>query len=194
MLASLRIPLTPLSDAEWQAVLPHLPNTTTRGRPCDLRAHFNAIFRLAATDGPWRELPRHYGNHDTIARHFRRLTHAGLWERLLIALSSAPADHPLRRLEGLICRAARRAIRIRGLRLITLIRRLNLKRALPAPPWLVADPILSEKLFALPFPALLPVTRRRKARGIAWLRALRRCLGTVAGRRWIPRALKASWP
>jgi hypothetical protein len=113
--------------------------------------------------------------------------------KLLTALAAAPALHPLRRLEGLICRATRRAIRLRGLPLIVLIRRLNLDRALPAPPWMVANPILSEKLFALPFPTLLPLTRRRKERGIEFLRALQKCLTVVAGRRSIPRALKACW-
>ncbi|MDB5379613.1 MAG: family transposase [Rubritepida sp.] len=192
MASPLRIPHAPLSDAEWTALLPHLPDET-RGRPCDHRARFDAIFRVAAIDGPWRDLPEQYGKPGTISRHFRRLTHAGLWERLLIALSVAPKHHPLRRLEGLICRATRRAIRLRGLRLIVLARRLNLKRALPAPPWLVADPDLSEKLFALPIPPLLPVTRQRKERGLVFLRALQKCLTVVAGRRYIPRALKACW-
>jgi transposase len=192
MASPLRIPHAPLSDAEWSALLPHLPDET-RGRPCDHRARFDAIFRLAATDGPWRDLPEQYGKPGTISRHFRRLTHAGLWERLLTALSAAPKHHPLRRLEGLICRATRRAIRLRGLRLIVLARRLDLKRALPAPPWMCPDPDLSEKLFALPFPTLLPLTRRRKERGLVFLRALQKCLTVVAGRRYIPRALKACW-
>jgi transposase len=194
MPAPLRIPHAPLSDAEWQAILPHLRHDPTRGRPCDRRAQFDAIFRVAATDGPWRELPEEYGKPSTVSRYFRRLTHEGLWERLLLALAAAPASHPLRGIQGLICRACRRAIRLRGLRIILLARRLDLPRALPAPPWMCPDPDLSEKLFALPFPTLLPLTRRRKERGIAWLRAMQRCLTVVAGRRYIPRALKACWP
>ncbi|MDB5377329.1 MAG: family transposase, partial [Rubritepida sp.] len=138
MASPLRIPHAPLSDTEWQALLPHLPDET-RGRPCDHRARFDAIFRVAATDGPWRDLPEPYGKPGTISRHFRRLTHDGLWERLLKALAAAPAGHPLRRLEGLICRATRRAIRLRGLRIILLARRLDLPRALPAPPWMCPD-------------------------------------------------------
>ncbi|MDB5378366.1 MAG: family transposase, partial [Rubritepida sp.] len=164
MTSPLRIPHNPLTDAEWQALLPHVLRAF-RGRPCDHRAHFDAIFRVAATDGPWRELPEQYGKPDTISRYFRRLTHEGLWERLLLALAAAPKGHALRGLLGPICRAARRAIRLRGLRIILLARRLDLTRALPAPPWMCPDPDLSEKLFALPFPSLLPITRRRKERG-----------------------------
>ena len=194
MPSPLRISYAPLSDAEWQAILPHIPRDLSLGRPCDHRARFDAIFRVAATDGPWRDLPEPYGRPDTISRYFRRLTHARLWERLLLALSVAAKHHPLRRLEGLICRATRRAIRIRGLRLIVLIRRLGLNRALPAPPWMCPDPDLSEKLFAVPFPQLWPVTRQRRERGLVFLRALQKCLTVVAGRRYIPSALKACWP
>jgi transposase len=193
MASPLRIPHSPVSDAEWQVLLPHVLRAS-RGRPCDHRARFDAIFRVAATDGPWADLPEQYGKPDTISRYFRRLTHEGLWERLLLALAAAPKGHALRGLLGPICRACRRAIRLRGLRIILLARRLDLTRALPAPPWMCPDPDLSEKLFALPFPQLLPVTRQRKERGLVFLRALRRCLTVVAGRRYIPRALKACWP
>ncbi|MDB5377964.1 MAG: family transposase [Rubritepida sp.] len=99
MTSRLRIPHNPLSDAEWQALLPHVLRAA-RGRPCDHRARFDAIFRVAATDGPWSDLPEPYGKPDTISRYFRRLTHEGLWERLLLALAAAPEGHPMRGLLG----------------------------------------------------------------------------------------------
>jgi len=194
MPSSLRIPHAPLSDAEWNALLPHVRRATRAGRPCDDRARFDAIFRVAATDGPWRDLPGEYGRPDTISRYFRRLTHEGLWENLLLALAAAPEGHPLRNLLGPICRAARRAIRIRGMRIILLARRLNLKRALPAPPWMCPDPDLSEIVFAMPLPRRIPPTRRLRMAAIDYLRTLRKLLTVVAGRRYIPRALKANWP
>ncbi|TCH99067.1 transposase [Roseococcus sp. SYP-B2431] len=193
MASPLRIPHAPLSDAEWEALGPFVLRCH-RGRPCDHRARFDAIFRLAATDGPWRDLPETYGKPDTISRYFRRLAHEGFWERILLALAAVPESHPLRRLLGPICRAARRAIRLRGLRIILLARRLNLKRALPAPPWMCPDPDLSEILFDLQWRRLPTLRDQPKARAIAWLRAMRRCIGVVAGRRYIPRALKACWP
>lgn len=193
MPSSLRIPHAPLSDAEWAALHPHLRHAPA-GRPSDRRAHFDAIFRVAATDGPWRDLPEEFGRHATVARYFRRLAHAGFWEHLLLALAAAPRGHPLRRLEGLICRACRRAVRLRGLRIIVLARRLGLKRALPAPPWLCPDPDLSEKLFALPLPRRIPRTARLRKAAIAYLGIIRKCLTIAAGRRHVPRALLASWP
>ena len=82
----------------------------------------NAIFHLACTTDPWRALPPEHGKPDTIARYYRRLTHAGLWERLLEALKENSPRHPLHEIAPLIFRACRRAIRMRGLKLIALIR------------------------------------------------------------------------
>ncbi|TCH96580.1 transposase [Roseococcus sp. SYP-B2431] len=196
MPAPLRIPHTLLSDAEWAALSPYVLRASrgSRGRPCDHRARFDAIFRVAATDGPWHELPESHGKPDTVSRYFRRLTHQGLWEHLLLALAAAPKGHPLKNLLGPICRAARRAIRLRGFRIILLARRLELKRALPGPPWMCPDPDLSEKLFDLQLARLPTIRGWPKQRAFTWLRAMRKCLTVVAGRRYIPRALKACWP
>jgi transposase len=59
------------------------------GRP---RARLDAIFHAAVTGDPWRLLPERFGKPFTVARHFRRLSHAGLWQRLMYALC-----HPRRR-------------------------------------------------------------------------------------------------
>ena len=160
---------------------------------CDRRASFDAIFRVAATDGPWRDLPEHYGKHDTVSRYFRRLTHAGFWEHLLLALAASPAGHPLRRIEGLICRAARRAIRLRGLRIIVLARRLGLYRALPAPPCLMPDPDLSEFVRRQPLPFVIPRSRRLREGAIEYIRALKKLVAAAGGRRRIPRIFKTIW-
>lgn len=195
MTSPLRIPHAPLSDTEWKSLLPHVLRATGghRGRPCNDRAHFDAIFRLAATDGPWKDLPEEYGKHETISRYFRRLTHQGFWEHLLLALAAAPEDHPLRNILGLICRAARRAVRLRGLRIIVLARRLRLLRALPAPPWFLPNPDLSEYVRSRPIPKKIPESRRARAALDEYLGALRKLLVTAAGRRRIPGIIKRMW-
>ncbi|MDT8262494.1 transposase, partial [Roseomonas sp. DSM 102946] len=70
-----------LSDPAWAALAPHLPPLAPQGRrTASLRTRMEAIFHHAATPGaPWASLPSHYGRPDTVARFFRRLTHAGLW-------------------------------------------------------------------------------------------------------------------
>jgi hypothetical protein len=88
----------------------------------------DALFRLTATDAPWKHADAPGISAASLARYYRRLTHAGLWERLLEALHDAGSSHPLRAIEGLICRAARRAHRLRGLGLLVLARRLGFRR------------------------------------------------------------------
>jgi len=190
--ARLLIPHAPLTDAQWAALLPHIPQTG-HGRPCDLRAHFDAFFRLAATEGAWRELPAEYGKPDTISRHFRRLTHAGLWENLLRALAAAPQGHVLRQLEGYICRAARRAIRLRGVALIALARELKLLRALPGPPHLVADPALSKIILQLPIRERILGGQPGHGTVADFIRALKHLHTLAGGRKYIPRPLREIW-
>ncbi|AWV21751.1 hypothetical protein RADP37_01679a [Roseomonas mucosa] len=186
-------PFHPMTKAEWRALAPYLPtNPTGTGRPADHRHRLDAIFHVALPHSPWSALPERFGNPGTVARHFRRLTHAGLWQRLLTALATTPPGHPLHALAHRVCRAARRAHRILGLGLILLARRLDLRAALPGPPWLLPDPDLSQTLARAKLPpftgAYGTVTPyRRLVRGLA---ALHRA---AAGRARIPRSLRLGW-
>ncbi|WP_158537256.1 hypothetical protein [Humitalea rosea] len=63
-------------------------------------------------------MPTRYGKPDTIARYYRRLTHAGPWQNLLRALLALGPGHPLRWIEAFIFKACRRAHPILGLVLI----------------------------------------------------------------------------
>ena len=137
----------PLTDLQWHALLPYILPRSPAGRQiADLRARINAIFALTSTAAPWRCLPPEHGKPDSIARYFRRLTHAGLWERLLEAIKDNDPSHPLNQIAPRIFRACRRAVRVRGLRFIALIRRLRLLQALNGPPSKLPDPDLSENM------------------------------------------------
>ncbi len=151
----------------------------------------DAVFWVAAAGCPWRELPARFGRPDTASRHFRRLSHAGLWERLLRALARPDAPPALLALEHWVCAACRRAARLRGLRLVALARRLGFLSALRAPSWLLPDPDLSEAVFR----RLDPVLERLRAGALrvappGFLRTCRYLLGAAAGRRRIPRCLE----
>lgn len=198
------LPLTPrltpprpwsrLSDAEWAALLPYLLHRSPQGRPIrELRQRMDAIFHTACTHAPWREIPPEFGKPDTVSRYFRRLTHAGLWQRLLEALADAAPGHPLRAVEHFILRATRRAHRILGLPLLALIRRIGLRSALPGPPWLLPDPDLSETLARIRIPAA-PPGRGGKGRHKALLRSLGRLLRDAGGRLRIRRSVRLGWP
>ncbi len=89
-------------------------------------------------------MPTRFGKPDTVSRHFRRLCHAALWERLLRALARLDAPPALLALEHWTVSACRRAARLRGLGLVALARHLGLLSALRAPSHLLPKPDLSE--------------------------------------------------
>ncbi|MFC0388298.1 transposase [Muricoccus vinaceus] len=188
-------PWSPLSDDAWLALAPYvLPRAPQGRRIADLRHRMNAIFHLASTHGdPWKNLPPQYGRPETVARFFRRLTHNGLWHRLLAVLAQSALNHPLRGIEHLICRATRRAARIGGMPLLLLIRKLGLRSALNGPPWLLPDPLLSEMLARAPHPPLV-ATRAGLATLRRHLKTLKALTRTALGRRHIPRSVRLAWP
>ncbi|MBR0657496.1 transposase [Plastoroseomonas arctica] len=148
------MPPTPLTPTQFHALLPYILPRSPAGRQIgDLRARMDAIFALSCTSAPWRALPPEHGKPDTLSRYFRRLTHAGLWEKLLLAIKDNEPNHPLNQIAPLIFRACRRAIRLRGLRLIALIRRLGFLPALNGPPDKIPNPDLSEKVRAIRLPS-----------------------------------------
>ncbi|HEY8611862.1 MAG TPA: transposase [Roseomonas sp.] len=188
-------PWSTLSDDAWIALLPYvLPRAPQGRRIADLRHRMNAIFHLASTPGdPWKNLPAHYGRPDTVSRFFRRLTHNGLWHRLLEVLAQTAPNHPLRSIEYAICRATRRAARLGGMPLILLIRKLGLRSALNGPPWLLPDPLLSEMLRRAPLPPL-PRTPLQFTAAKAHLKSLAALAKAALGRTRIPRTVRLAWP
>jgi transposase len=192
-----RVPFTALSDRQWDALRPYVrAQTGPAGRKtADLRERMNAILFLLSTDAPWRELPERYGSPGTVSRHFRRLTHGGLWEHLLEALHDLGPRHPLQQLRRIIFRGARRAARLVGLGIIVLARRLGFLEALPGPCWLVADPDLSKTLVALfrrefehPDPGRFRRWWREKGK------AFTKVFAIAGGRPGMPRSVRLALP
>lgn len=180
-------PWAPLSDAEWEALRPHVERPGP-GRPLpDLRGRMDAMFRaVTARHQPWRAAGDARVKADTLHRHFRRLAHAGAWTALLRRVGRRRCPKPLRAIRDWICAAHRRAMRILGLAAIVLARRLRLFRALPGPSWMLPDPDLSETLRRVQESLL----HRRDDPGLpAALRLVAGLLARAARRARIPRTL-----
>ena len=78
-----------LTDFEWAAIAPHLPNKP-RGVPrVDDRRVLNGIFWRLRTGAPWADIPSRYGPHTTCVNRFNRWRKAGVWTRILNAVSEA---------------------------------------------------------------------------------------------------------
>ena len=77
-----------LTDFEWEIIRPLLPNKP-RGVPrVDDRRVLNGIFWVLRT-GAWRALPKEYGPPTTCYNRFVRWRKAGVWDRVMAAVSQA---------------------------------------------------------------------------------------------------------
>jgi len=78
-----------LTDFEWRVIEPLLPNKP-RGVPrVDDRRVLNGIFWVLRSGAPWRDLPERYGSRTTCYNRFVRWRKAGVWDRLMDAISAA---------------------------------------------------------------------------------------------------------
>jgi transposase len=78
-----------LRDYEWGVIKPMLPNKS-RGIPrVDDRRILNGIFWVLRSGAPWRDLPESYGPRTTCYNRFVRWRKAGVWDRLMEAVTAA---------------------------------------------------------------------------------------------------------
>jgi transposase len=76
-----------LTDKEWLIIEPLLPNKP-RGVPrVDDRRVLNGILWRFRSGAPWAEIPERYGPSTTCYNRFVRWRKAGVWDRLLAAVS-----------------------------------------------------------------------------------------------------------
>jgi transposase len=78
-----------LTEFEWRVIEPLLPNKP-RGVPrVDDRRVLNGIFWVLRSGSPWRDLPERYGPYTTCYNRFRRWAAAGVWDRIMDAITDA---------------------------------------------------------------------------------------------------------
>jgi transposase len=78
-----------LSDDEWTALKPMLPNKP-RGVPrVNDRRVLNGIFWVLRSGAPWRDLPDNFGPYTTCYNRFVRWRRAGVWAKIMSALAGA---------------------------------------------------------------------------------------------------------
>ena len=78
-----------LTDFEWRVIAPLLPNKP-RGVPrVDDRRVLNGIFFVLRSGMPWRDLPERYGPYTTAYNRFNRWRKAGVWDRMMDAITAA---------------------------------------------------------------------------------------------------------
>ncbi|MDI3560481.1 IS5 family transposase [Bradyrhizobium sp. Arg816] len=76
-----------LTDFEWRVIAPLLPNKPRGVARVDDRRVLNGIFWVLRSGAPWRDLPERYGPRTTCYNRFVRWRKAGVWDRLMDAIS-----------------------------------------------------------------------------------------------------------
>ena len=78
-----------LSDLEWSVIEPLLPKGKPGPVPKNNRQVLNGIFWVLRAGAPWRDLPNRYGPYTTAYNRFNRWRKAGVWDRLMDAVTKA---------------------------------------------------------------------------------------------------------
>ncbi len=78
-----------IEQSAWERIEPLLP-----GRPgdagvtaADNRLFINAVYWIAKTGAPWRDLPPRFGPWNSVFQRFNRWSKKGVWQRVAEALS-----------------------------------------------------------------------------------------------------------
>jgi transposase len=76
-----------ITDEQWVLIEGLLP---TRGRRAKNRLFVDAVFWIAKTGAPWRDLPLRFGSWNSVFRRFSRWSKSGVWARVSQALGGEP--------------------------------------------------------------------------------------------------------
>ena len=73
-----------LTEEQWQAIAPLLPGKAgDPGRTAqDNRLFVNAVYWMAKTGAPWRDLPGRFGLWNSVFQRFRRWCKRNVWQRI----------------------------------------------------------------------------------------------------------------
>jgi transposase len=105
-----------LTDEQWAFFAPLVTETgPLRGRPPrDHRRTLDAVFWIARTGAPWRDLPCELGNWNSVHRQYRRWTTSGLWDLMLEALAEGGGNGAVQMVDSTVIRAHHCAAGARG--------------------------------------------------------------------------------
>lgn len=104
-----------ISDELWEQMRPLLPGKV--GDPGatghDNRRFMEAVLWRVRTGSPWRDLPKDFGNWNSVFKRFRRWADAGVFESLFNVINGEP-DLEYAMIDGTIVQAHQKASGAKG--------------------------------------------------------------------------------
>jgi transposase len=104
-----------LTDEQWERIRSHLPGQKHHpGRTAENNRLFvHAVFWIAKTGAPWRDLPERFGKSNSVFQRYNRWCKRRVWQRILEALGGDPDLEDLL-LDSTIVRAHQHAAGAKG--------------------------------------------------------------------------------
>jgi transposase len=105
-----------VTDAEWLIINPLLPDRGERGPAvANKRRTVNGILWVLRTGAPWRDMPKRYGNWNSVFVRFTRWSKLGVWDAVLETLTSlGPPANEEHAIDSTIVRAHQHAAGTKG--------------------------------------------------------------------------------
>ena len=99
-----------LTKAQEEIIKPLLPAPKSTGRPAlNSLMVFNAILWILSSGAPWRDLPTHFGNWNSIYHKFRQWCAQNVFEKMLQALVQGTKKYLLVEIDSTFCKVHQHA-------------------------------------------------------------------------------------
>lgn len=87
-----------LSDVQWAAIQPHLPQYKGHRPRVDDRKIISGIIHVLQSGCRWRDAPAEYGPYTTLYNRYNRWSQRGIWQYLFPPPHAAkPSSHTIKR-------------------------------------------------------------------------------------------------
>lgn len=109
------MPRHEISDSAWERIEHLLPGRAgdVGVTAADNRLFVNAVYWIAKTGAPWRDLPPRFGRWNSVFQRFNRWSKKGVWQRVAEALA-ADADLEWLMIDSTVVRAHQHAAGKKG--------------------------------------------------------------------------------
>ena len=99
-----------ISNTQWKIIEPFLPSSKFGGRPAlNPRTVFNAILWILSSGAAWRDLPKEYGNWNSIYHKFRLWIEAEVFEKIFQALVENCREYYFVEIDSTFCKVHQHA-------------------------------------------------------------------------------------